>query len=100
MVALLDDDDEWFDTKLERQLDAVQAQQGGHWIASSRMAVFCSGSRKKSWPRRLIAPDDSVAEYLFRFNGLRAGGLSCRVPRCASRPSSPERFTGTVAMAQ
>jgi glycosyltransferase involved in cell wall biosynthesis len=73
LIALLDDDDEWYPTKLERQLKAVGAEFGCHWIASSRIVVLGPGDRRRIWPRRLIGPEDSVAEYLFRFNDLRYG---------------------------
>jgi glycosyltransferase involved in cell wall biosynthesis len=74
VIALLDDDDEWHRIKLEKQLQAVDTEGGGHWIASSRMAVLGPGDRRRIWPRRLIDPDESIAEYLFRFSGLRFGG--------------------------
>jgi glycosyltransferase involved in cell wall biosynthesis len=74
VIALLDDDDEWHNTKMERQLEAVSAQKDDGWVVSARMSVLGPGLRKRVWPRRLIAPDQSVAEYLFRFNGLRLGG--------------------------
>jgi glycosyltransferase involved in cell wall biosynthesis len=76
VIALLDDDDEWYSTKLERQLDVVDAKAGGHWIASSRMVVLGPGTRQRTWPRRLIEPEDSVADYLFRFTDLGFGGAA------------------------
>lgn len=74
VIALLDDDDEWYDTKLERQLATVAVEGGPHWIASSRFAVLGPGDRRRIWPRRLIEPQQSVPEYLFRFSDLRMGG--------------------------
>jgi glycosyltransferase involved in cell wall biosynthesis len=74
VIALLDDDDEWYSTKLERQLHVVDAQAGTHWIASSRMAVLGPGTRKRIWPRRLIQPRESVIDYMFRFTDVRHGG--------------------------
>ena len=73
VIALLDDDDEWRPTKLERQLAAV-ARAGPHWIASCRMAAIGPGARRRVWPRHLIGPRDSVADYLFRFTEARHGG--------------------------
>lgn len=73
VIALLDDDDEWHRTKLQRQLAAVGTELGTHWIASSRMTVVGPGNRRRIWPRRLIEPEESIAEYLFRFSGLRFG---------------------------
>jgi glycosyltransferase involved in cell wall biosynthesis len=76
VIALLDDDDQWYSSKLERQLHAVDSIAGRHWIASSRMAVLGPGARRRTWPRRLIRPGESVAEYLFRFSELRFGGAA------------------------
>ena len=49
---------------------------GTHWIASSRMAVLGPGTRRRTWPRRLIEPGESITEYLFRFTDLRFGGAA------------------------
>lgn len=76
VIALLDDDDEWHTTKLARQLEAVSSAAGTYWIASSRMAVLGPGRRRRTWPRRLIEPGESIPEYLFRFTGLRSGGAA------------------------
>jgi glycosyltransferase involved in cell wall biosynthesis len=76
VIALLDDDDEWYSTKLQRQLQAVGGESGTHWIASSRMAVLGPGIRRRIWPRRLIKPEESVTDYLFRFTDLRFGGAA------------------------
>jgi glycosyltransferase involved in cell wall biosynthesis len=73
-IALLDDDDEWYSTKLERQLTAVGPDVTTPWIGSSRIAVVGPGDRHRVWPRRLIQQRQSVADYLFRFTGLRFGG--------------------------
>ncbi|SDE15561.1 glycosyltransferase family 2 protein [Rhodococcus tukisamuensis] len=74
VIALLDDDDEWRPDKLRRQLDAVAACAGDQWIASCRMDVEGPGDRRRTWPRRIIEPGQSVAEYLFRFTDLTFGG--------------------------
>jgi glycosyltransferase involved in cell wall biosynthesis len=76
VIALLDDDDEWYSCKLERQLQVVSGESGTHWIASSRMAALGPGSRTRIWPRRLIEPRESVTDYLFRFTDLRFGGAA------------------------
>jgi glycosyltransferase involved in cell wall biosynthesis len=73
VIALLDDDDVWSPTKLARQLAAVDSVDSDHWIVSSRMLVLGPGTRQRTWPRRLIKPGESVAEYLFRFNRLGFG---------------------------
>ena len=76
VIALLDDDDEWYSTKMERQLDVVDDKAGAHWIVSSRMAVLGPGARRRTWPRRLIEPGESITEYLFRFTDLGFGGAA------------------------
>jgi hypothetical protein len=76
VIALLDDDDEWYSTKMERQLDVVDAQSGAYWIVSSRMTVLGPGARRRTWPRRLIEPGESITEYLFRFTDLGFGGAA------------------------
>lgn len=74
VVALLDDDDEWLRNKLERQLAAVRECSEPMWIASSRTMVVGPGSRRRTWPRRLIAPDQSIADYLFKVSEIGVGG--------------------------
>jgi glycosyltransferase involved in cell wall biosynthesis len=76
VIALLDDDDVWSPTKLARQLEVADSVEGDHWIVSSRMLVLGPGTRQRMWPRRLIKPGESVAEYLFRFNGLGFGNAN------------------------
>lgn len=76
VIALLDDDDVWSPTKLARQLEAVDSVDGDHWVVSSRMSVLGPGNRRRRWPRRLIEPGQSIAEYLFRFDGLGFGNAN------------------------
>jgi glycosyltransferase involved in cell wall biosynthesis len=76
VIALLDDDDVWSPTKLARQLAAADSVDGDHWIVSSRMLVLGPGTRQRRWPRRLIEPGESVAQYLFRFHGLGFGNAN------------------------
>ena len=76
VIALLDDDDVWSPTKLACQLAVAESVDTDHWIVSSRMLVQGPGNRQRMWPRRLIEPGESVAEYLFRFNGLGFGNAN------------------------
>jgi glycosyltransferase involved in cell wall biosynthesis len=76
VIALLDDDDEWQTTKMARQLKVVDSLVDTNWIASSRMAVVGPGTRRRIWPRRVIEPGESIAEYLFRLTDLRLGGAA------------------------
>jgi glycosyltransferase involved in cell wall biosynthesis len=73
VIALLDDDDEWHPDKLRRQLRSVEGA-GPHWLSSCRVAAVGPGGRRRVWPRQLIGPTDSPADYLFRFTDLRHGG--------------------------
>jgi len=73
VIALLDDDDVWLPTKLARQLAAVDGIGTDTWVVSSRMLVQGPGARQRMWPRRLIQPEQSVAEYLFRFESFGFG---------------------------
>ncbi len=74
VIAILDDDDEWYPDKLKRQLHAVDAVTDDRWIISSRIEVRGPAARQRIWPRQLIKPGQPVADYLFRFTGVRAGG--------------------------
>jgi glycosyltransferase involved in cell wall biosynthesis len=76
VVALLDDDDEWYPTKLQRQLDRIERDvpPGVPWVAASSIAVLGPGSRRRIWPRRLIEPHQRISDYLFRFRDFRVGG--------------------------
>jgi glycosyltransferase involved in cell wall biosynthesis len=76
VIALLDDDDVWSTNKLARQLEVVDSVAGAQWIAASRMLVLGPGIRRRTLPRRVIKPGESVAEYLFRFSRLGFGGAA------------------------
>lgn len=74
VIALLDDDDEWLPNKIESQL--AVAPDSDAWIVSCRLSVEVRGEQTEL-PRTLIAPRQSVEEYLFTFaDGLRFGGAS------------------------
>ena len=75
VVALLDDD-EWDPVKLARQLEAVRAEPDPNWIVSCRMAMLGPGTRQRILPRRIIGPQQPLADYWFRFSGLRQGGAA------------------------
>jgi hypothetical protein len=74
VVALLDDDDEWLPTKLELQLRVARRATSARWIVSSRVEARGPGNNRRIWPRRLVQPGQPIADYLFKFTGLRAGG--------------------------
>jgi glycosyltransferase involved in cell wall biosynthesis len=72
-IALLDDDDEWLATKLERQFAALTNLEQGNEILSSkhteRFALECYEQ-----PTRLPCPGESVASYLCCPRGVRSAG--------------------------
>ncbi|WP_194409378.1 glycosyltransferase [Microbacterium cremeum] len=68
-VAFLDDDDEWTPTKLDHQLQVVEAAPRPHrTVVSGRHVHVAPGAVEGSepGPTTLIAPSESVGEYLFR----------------------------------
>ena len=77
-IALLDDDDEWLPTKIEKQLLAAEA-------TTSRFAlVVCSFILKTETmesvaPRRLPRQGEPISEYLFGSprNGFQTSGFFC-----------------------
>jgi hypothetical protein len=77
-IALLDDDDEWLPTKIEKQLEAAEA-------ATTRFAlVVCSFILKTETmesvaPRRLPRQGEPISEYLFGSprNGFQTSGFFC-----------------------
>jgi glycosyltransferase involved in cell wall biosynthesis len=66
-IALLDDDDEWFPVKLDRQLAAARASQAIHPLVTSRYLVRATGKEDRVRPRRLPKPDESIPEYMFDY---------------------------------
>ncbi|MGU3432766.1 glycosyltransferase family 2 protein [Actinomycetes bacterium M1A6_2h] len=89
VVALLDDDDVWFERKLETQLSYAQSFGVDRWVASARVTVSGGASRHSIWPATVIAPHQSVGDYLFRFRQFGFGG--------SSLPTSTLVFPRTIA---
>jgi len=71
-IAFLDDDDEWFPTKLERQLQTAEQCPSLHPIFSCRF-IARSEEGDLVWPRRNPAAGEPISEYLFCQRGVRGG---------------------------
>lgn len=75
-IAFLDDDDEWFPTKLADQVRLLaEARDAGRLgvIGSSAEIVAPDGAVLDRVPRRPIRDGQSIADYLFKRRELRAG---------------------------
>jgi glycosyltransferase involved in cell wall biosynthesis len=77
-VALLDDDDQWLPTKIEKQLVAAESAK------ASLVLVVCSfflkaGKDETLVPRRFPKPSEHISEYLFGAprNGFQTSGFFC-----------------------
>ena len=62
LVALLDDDDEWFPGKLAAQLPLVE---GEATLVSCRLEARVGGGETHRWPRRRPREGEPLGEYLF-----------------------------------
>lgn len=71
-IAFLDDDDTWEPEKLERQAALLKTSDLALPIVSCRCRVETALGRFV-WPRRLPAPDEPIADYLFIRRGLYKG---------------------------
>jgi glycosyltransferase involved in cell wall biosynthesis len=71
-IAFLDDDDEWFPTKLAAQFDAVSRSSAPILIGTCRMIARTPG-RDYVWPRRLPAGNEQIGEYLLARTSLTRG---------------------------
>lgn len=71
-IALLDDDDQWTEGKLDLQMMAASNIQARYPIISSRLCVE-SRNGNRILPRRLYTTGENVAEYLFCRNGFSYG---------------------------
>jgi glycosyltransferase involved in cell wall biosynthesis len=78
VIALLDDDDRWFEDKLEKQLSA--APRHGRWILSCRYIRRAEGRKPVTIPARLIHPHERVAPYLMTLSSARRARSSLAVP--------------------
>ncbi len=75
VVAFLDDDDVWHPGKLRVQLRLLDAMPGSRRVVSCRFELLTPDGLATGvqYPRRLLRPEENVAEYLFRRREVRYG---------------------------
>jgi len=89
LVAFLDDDDEWFPTKLQEQLERFDQMRvrGVRYpvVACREILVAPDGRQIAIAPLDLISPQQTVADYLFRRRHVRPyhAGLGASMLLCA-----------------
>jgi glycosyltransferase involved in cell wall biosynthesis len=66
-IALLDDDDEWFPGKIEKQLAAAQSCSADRVLVVSAFLERSAVREDVVRPRRLPRPGESICEYMFDF---------------------------------
>lgn len=66
-IALLDDDDEWSETKLQRQIDASAALSAYAFPVISTRVLVQQGEEQRIWPLKPAPAGDPmrISEYLF-----------------------------------
>jgi glycosyltransferase involved in cell wall biosynthesis len=67
-VALLDDDDEWLPTKLEKQLKKAEEYPVGTAVVVTTQHIHrASGASDVIRPRRLPRPNEEITEFMFDY---------------------------------
>jgi glycosyltransferase involved in cell wall biosynthesis len=66
-IALLDDDDEWLPTKIERQLEAAPSDAVNGVLVVSKFIERSVDRADVVRPRRLPRPGERISEYMFDF---------------------------------
>jgi glycosyltransferase involved in cell wall biosynthesis len=67
-IALLDDDDEWFSSKLEMQIAAARRQPGGQQFVVTCQHIYrAEGSADVVRPRRLPRAGEPPSEFMFDY---------------------------------
>lgn len=77
-VALLDDDDEWLSTKIEKQI-AVAERSGAPYTLVLCSFLLKTTAGQSIVPRRFPRPCEPISEYLFGAprNGFQTSGFFC-----------------------
>ena len=68
-IALLDDDDEWLPTKLQRQIDVADAHAGDNFVAVTQYFYRVDGQPDEVWPGHLPRQGEPLSEFLFSSRG-------------------------------
>ena len=84
-IAFLDDDDEWFPKKIERQLTTALQATGEPIVSCRFLARTAAGDR--IWPYRLPRPSEPLCEYLLARRGLRRRDGFVATPTILARRS-------------
>ncbi len=66
-IALLDDDDEWLENKLEKQLAAVDPQSGSTVLVTSLYLCRSEGVPDVVRPRRMPRRNEPLADFMFDY---------------------------------
>lgn len=64
-IAFLDDDDQWYPDKIERQLDHAQQAARPEDLVLATAAHWRTDEATFTWPTRDLRPHERVADYLF-----------------------------------
>jgi glycosyltransferase involved in cell wall biosynthesis len=68
-IALLDDDDEWMATKLEKQLAFADACAGINFVVVTEYLYRTRGEQDEIWPGHLPFKGEPLSEFLFSSRG-------------------------------
>ncbi|AXC13681.1 glycosyl transferase [Acidisarcina polymorpha] len=63
-IALLDDDDEWYPTKVEKQLAVAEGMPKGRTVVTCQYFDF-QGSSNLLRPRRFPKPNQAISDFLY-----------------------------------
>jgi glycosyltransferase involved in cell wall biosynthesis len=92
-IALLDDDDEWLPTKLERQLSLADTSLDCCFVVGTKYLYRLGGHPDEVWPKRLPHASEPLSEFLFSScGGFQTSTYLCprelflRVPFSAGLP--------------
>ena len=84
-IAFLDDDDEWFPIKIERQLAMLPGAEGDPILSCRFLARTDAGDR--IWPERLPQASEPLCEYLLTRRGIARSDGFVATPTILTRRS-------------